>query len=34
MLIAKNAKINSINKDGYSALDYAYNATEGKIYKW
>lgn len=31
LLIANGARINSINNDGYAALDYAYNATEGKL---
>lgn len=30
MLIAKKAKINTINRNAHSALDYAYNATGGK----
>lgn len=31
MLIDKGAKINALNEDGFSALDYAFNATEGNI---
>ena len=30
ILIAKGARINILNKMHFSALDYAYNATEGK----
>lgn len=31
MLIDKGAKINALNEDGFSALDYAFNATAGNI---
>lgn len=32
ILINNDAKKNTLNRNGFSALDYAYNATEGKLF--